>query len=109
MFANRFKLVIAITSLLIFTIAASAQQTFSTYEDYCNGMVRVSALGLTAMISGLSKAEAIDEMSTLTDPASIRMVKELIAFYYDHKQPVAPSSLRSELLSLCLSKSIFVP
>lgn len=106
---SRFRLLFAITGLSIFSMAASAQQTFDTYEGYCNGMVQASALGLTAMISGISKAEAIDEMSTLTDPASIRMVKELIKFYYDHKQPIVPDSLRSELLSLCLSKKIFVP
>lgn len=47
-------------------------------------------------------------MQGMTDPASIRMVKELIEFAYSHRASTNLDVLRTELLNLCLAKRIFV-
>jgi hypothetical protein len=47
-------------------------------------------------------------MQGMTDPASIRMVKELIEFAYSRPASAKFDALRAELLNLCLARKIFV-
>ena len=47
-------------------------------------------------------------MAGMTDPASIRMVKEVIDFAYSQPPNLSVDAMRTELRNRCLSKKIFV-
>jgi hypothetical protein len=48
------------------------------------------------------------EMMGMTDPQSIRLVKEAIEFAYSRPASRSVDLLRTELRNLCLAKKIFV-
>jgi hypothetical protein len=53
-----------------------------------------------------SQAEAL--MQGMTDPAAIRMVKEVIAFAYSRPAGTSVDVLRNDLKDQCMAREIFV-
>jgi hypothetical protein len=90
------------------TAAASFAQTFNDLPSYCRAMSETSTPTLLARTQGIQRSEAEGLMQGMTDPASIRMVKELIEFAYSRRASTSLDALRVELLNLCLAKKIFV-
>jgi hypothetical protein len=57
---------------------ALAQITFNDLGSYCTAMSEAASPALVARTLGVQKSKAEDLMTGMTDPASIRMVKEPI-------------------------------
>jgi hypothetical protein len=56
----------------------------------------------------IPRAQAEALMLGMTDPAAIRMVKEVIAFAYSRPAGTPIETLRSDLREQCIAKKIFV-
>jgi hypothetical protein len=85
-----------------------AQMTFSDLPSYCRAMSEASSATLLARSQGIPKSQAEAMMAGMTDPASIRMVKEVIDFAYSQPPNLSVDAMRTELRNRCLSKKIFV-
>jgi hypothetical protein len=70
-------------------------------------MTETSTPTLLARTQGIKRSEAEGLMRDMTDPASIRMVKELIESAYSRPASTKLDTLQTELLKLCLGKKIF--
>jgi hypothetical protein len=88
--------------------AASLAQTFNDLPSYCRAMSEASTPTLLARTQGIQRSEAEGLMRGMTDPASIRMVKEVIDFAYSRPASTSLDALRAELRNLCIGKKIFV-
>lgn len=55
-----------------------AQMTFNDLPSYCRAMSEASTPTLLARTQGIQRSDAEALMRGMTDPASIRMVKEVI-------------------------------
>jgi hypothetical protein len=64
-----------------------SQMTFTDLPSYCRAMSEASSPTLLARVQGVPRSRAEALMQRMTDPASIRMVKEVIDFAYS--QPPA--------------------
>jgi hypothetical protein len=96
-----------VTALTMTPIAALAQTTFKDVESYCTAMSEASTPTLLARTQGIGKEQSIAMMQGMTDPKSIRMVREVIEFAYSRPQSMPLASMRSELKQLCVSRKIF--
>jgi tetratricopeptide (TPR) repeat protein len=72
-------------------------------------MSETSSTILQARIDGVSRADAEGLISTsgMTDPLSIRLVKEAIQFAYSRPASTDIDAMRTELRALCMAKKIF--
>jgi hypothetical protein len=73
-------------------------------------MSETSSTILQARIDGIARsdAEGLITESEMTDPVSIRLVKEAIQFAYARPASSDIDALRAELRALCMAKKIFV-
>ena len=71
-------------------------------------MSEASTPTLLARTQGIQRSEAEALMRGMTDPASIRMVREVIEFAYARPASTSLDALRAELRDLCVAKKIFV-
>jgi hypothetical protein len=94
--------------LLSVSPSALAQMTFNDLPSYCKAMSEASTPTLLARTQNIPRAQAEALMQGMTDPASIRMVKEVIAFAYLHPAGTPIETLRSDLRDQCIAKKIFV-
>jgi hypothetical protein len=85
-----------------------SQMTFTDLPSYCRAMSEASSPTLLARVQGVPRSRAEALMQRMTDPASIRMVKEVIDFAYSQPPGVGIDGMRAELPSRCVSKKIFV-
>ena len=85
-----------------------AQMTYTDLATYCHDMSEVSTTTLVARIRGVSRSQAEAMMQGMTDPVSIRMVKEVIDFAYSRPTTTSLEAMRTELRNLCMDKKIFV-
>lgn len=90
------------------TPSFSQQTTFSDLPSYCRAMSEASSPTLLVRIRGVPRAQAEAQMQGMTDPASIRMIKEVIDFAYSQKPSVGIDAMKTELKNRCLSKKVFV-
>jgi hypothetical protein len=88
--------------------SAFAQMTFNDLPSYCKAASEASTPTLLARTQNVPRAQAEALMQGMTDPQSIRMVKEVIAFAYSHPAGTPVEALRTELREECLAKKIFV-
>jgi hypothetical protein len=56
----------------------------------------------------MSRSEAEAMMAGMTDPTSIRMVKEVLNYAYSRPSTSTLDEMRAELTSLCVARKIFV-
>jgi hypothetical protein len=82
--------------------------TFNDLPSYCKAMSEASTPTLLARTQNIPRAQAEALMQGMTDPASIRMVKEVISFAYLHPVGTPIETLRSDLRDQCIAKKIFV-
>ncbi len=94
--------------LLSVPSSAFAQMTFNDLPSYCKTMSEASTPTLLARTQNIPRAQAEALMQGMTDPTSIRMVKEVIAFAYLRPAGTAIETLRSDLREQCIAKKIFV-
>jgi len=90
---------------------SSAQQINpSNLTSYCRSMSEMSSTILVARTEGVPRADAegLITESGMTDPLSIRLVKEAIQFAYSRPVSSDIDALRAELRALCMAKKIFV-
>ena len=99
--------ILAFLLLITTATALNAQMTFRTVGEYCAAMAEASTPTLLARVNGISKKEAIELMSGMTDPRSIRMVNEVIEFAYAKPANTSLDQMRAELRKLCLDRKIF--
>lgn len=87
-----------------------AQTRYPDLASYCRSMSETSSTILQARIEGISRAdaEALIVTSGMTDPVSIRLVKEAIQFAYSRPASSDIDAMRAELRALCMAKKIFV-
>jgi hypothetical protein len=90
-------------------VSSLAQQTFNDLGSYCTAITNVATPTLQARVQGIPRSTAEDLMEGMTDPASIRMVKEVIQFAYSRPANRSVESLKTELRTLCMAKKILVP
>ena len=97
-------------AMLVCAIASPshAQTTFNDLPSYCRAMSEASTPTLFARTQGIQRSEAEALMSGMTDPVSIRMVKEVIDFAYARPASTSLDTLRVELRNLCMAKKILV-
>jgi hypothetical protein len=88
--------------------SAFAQMTFNDLPSYCKAASEASAPTLLARSQNIPRAQAEAMMQGMTDPAAIRMVKEVIAFAYSRPAGTPVETLRSDLREQCIAKKIFV-
>lgn len=83
-------------------------QMFSDVPSYCRAMAEVASPSLLAREQNIprSRAEALSQ--GMTDPAAIRMVKEVLDFAYSRPPGTPVEKLRAELRELCIARKIFV-
>src|SRR4051794_40416527 len=85
-----------------------AQMTFADLPSYCSAMSEASSVTLLARVQGVPRSQAEALMQGMTDPTSIRMVKEVIDFAYSHPAGATIDAMRAELRARCIAKRIFV-
>jgi hypothetical protein len=85
-----------------------SQMTFTDLASYCSAMSEASSVTLLARVQGVPRSQAEALMQGMTDPASIRMVKEVIDFAYSQQPSMGIEGMRAELRNRCLAKKIFV-
>ena len=85
-----------------------SQMTFSDLPSYCSAMSEASSVTLLARVQGVPRSQAEALMQGMTDPAAIRMVKEVIDFAYAQRPGVTIDAMRTELRNRCLAKKIFL-
>jgi hypothetical protein len=90
------------------TPSAFAQMTFKDLPSYCKAMSEASTPTLLARTQKIPRAQAEVLMQGMTDPAAIRMVKEVITFAYSRPAGTPIETLRSDLREQCIVKKIFV-
>jgi len=88
--------------------SAFAQMTGNDLPSYCKVVSEASTPTLLARTQSVPRAQPEALMQGMTDPTSIRMVKEVIAFAYAHPAGKPVETLRAELRDQCLAKKIFV-
>jgi hypothetical protein len=100
----------AIAACLRFVLPATAfAQTPTDLVSYCQEMTELSTTTLLARTRGYSRLEVETAgMKGITDPLTIRMIKEVIDFAYSRPAGTNLDALRTELRNLCLAKKIFV-
>lgn len=94
--------------LLLPASTTRAQMNFADLPSYCNAMSEASSSTLMARAQNLPRTQLEAMMQGMTDPKSVRMVKEVIDFAYARPASAPMDTLRSELRNLCLAKKIFV-
>jgi len=73
---------------------AAAQMTFSDLPSYCRAMSEASSPTLLARTQNIPRSQAEALMQGMTDPASIRMVREVITFAYSRPAGTPVETLR---------------
>jgi hypothetical protein len=96
------------SSLLSLAAPCFAQMTYSDLPSYCRVMSEASSTTLLARTEGVPRAKAEELMREMTDPASIRMVKEVIEYAYSRPATMGIDAMRGELRTLCIARKIFV-
>jgi hypothetical protein len=81
--------------------------TFTDLPSYCTAMSEASSVTLLARVQGVPRSQTEALMQGMTDPAAIRMVKEVIDFAYSQPPGVSIDGMRAELRNRCLAKKIF--
>jgi hypothetical protein len=94
--------------VLLVAPSAFAQMTFNDLPSYCKAASEASTPTLLARTQNIPRAQAEALMQGMTDPAAIRMVKEVIAFAYSRPAGTPIETLRSDLREQCIAKKIFV-
>jgi hypothetical protein len=84
-----------------------AQMTFNDLPSYCKAVSEASTPTLLARTQNMPRSQAEALMQGMTDPAAIRMVKEVIAFAYLRPAGTPVEALRAELKEQCLARKIF--
>ena len=69
-----------------FAPSAFAQMTFNDLPSYCKAASEASTPTLLARTQNIPRSHAEALMQGMTDPATIRMVKEVITFAYSRPQ-----------------------
>jgi hypothetical protein len=90
------------------SVPALAQINFNNMESYCAAISDTSSTILVARTNGIQISDAESLLAGMTDPFSIRLVKEALEFAYSRPATRSVESLRAELRNLCLAKKIFV-
>lgn len=85
-----------------------SQATFNDLPSYCSAMSEASSATLLARVRSVPRSQAEAPMQGMTDPASIRMVKEVIEFAYSQPASVPVNDMRTELRKRCIARQIFV-
>jgi hypothetical protein len=98
----------AILLLCLVARPALAQMTFNDLPSYCKAASEASSPTLLARTHNVPRSQAEALMQGMTDPSSIRMVKEVIAFAYAHPAGTPVDALRAELNEQCIARKIFV-
>jgi hypothetical protein len=100
----------AIAAVLRFVLPAAAfAQTHTDLVSYCQEMTEHSNSTLLARTLGYSRSEVETRgMKGITDPLTIRKIKEVLDFAYSRPASTKLDALRTELRNLCLAKKIFV-
>lgn len=101
---------IAIAVVILSSLATpsfSQQTAFGDLRSYCRAMSEASSPTLLGRIRGVSRAQVEAQMRSMTDPASIRMIKEVIDFAYSQQPSAGLDAMKTELKNRCLSKKIF--
>jgi hypothetical protein len=88
--------------------ATAVAQDYTDLASFCQDMSEASTTALLVRIRGVPRSQAEAMMQGMTDPVSIRMVKEVIEFAYSRPATSSLDALRAELRNLCLAKKIFV-
>lgn len=103
------KRAITIFLLLSGTTAqpARSQMTFNDLGSYCNAASEASTPTLLARTQNIPRAQAEALMQGMTDPAAIRMVREVIAFAYSRPAGTPVDALRNDLREQCMARKIF--
>jgi len=104
------RIALTVWFILSLTVPLSAQVNYPNLAAYCRAISETSSTILQARIDGISRADAegLIMESGMTDPVSIRLVKEAIQFAYSRPASSDIDALRAELRSLCMAKKIFV-
>ena len=93
---------------MFLSVSSPAQVNYPDLASYCRAMSETSSTILQARIDGISRSDAEALISGMTDPVSIRLVKEAIQFAYSHPASTDIDVMRAELRALCMAKKIFV-
>jgi hypothetical protein len=96
--------------LLLLMVAAPAfgQATFSDLVKYCTAAAENSIPTLLARTQNIPRSQVEASIEGMTDPTSIRMVREVIAFAYSRPPGIPIETLRADLQEECLARRIFV-
>lgn len=92
---------------LVVAAPALAQMTFNDLPSYCKAASEASTPTLLARTQNIPRSQAEALMQGMTDPAAIRMVKEVIAFAYARPAGTPVEALRAELREQCIARKIF--
>lgn len=99
-----------VLGLMLLMVAAPAfgQGTFSDLVSYCTAAAEASTPTLLARTQNVPRSQAEALVQVMTDPTSIRMVNEVIAFAYSRPPGIPIEVLRTDLREECLARRIFV-
>lgn len=105
MYAAPILAALSVTILIVAT-PSFGQVTFTDLSAYCRAMSEASTPTLLGRTLNISRAQAEAAMQGMTDPASIRTVREVIAFAYSRPAGMSLEAMRLELRELCMTKKI---
>ena len=97
-------------ALLLMSLAAQparSQMTFNDLGSFCKAASEAATPTLLVRTQNIPRSQAEALMQGMTDPAAIRMVKEVIAFAYSRPAGTSVEALRNDLKEQCLARKIF--
>ena len=92
---------------LMVATPAFAQANFGDLVSYCTAAAEVSTPTLLARVQNIPRSQVEASVEGMTDPNSIRMVREAIAFAYSRPPGIPIETLRAELREECLARRMF--
>jgi hypothetical protein len=95
-------------TLLAASAPALAQMTFNDLQSYCKAASEASTPTLLARTQNIPRSQAEALAQGMTDPAAIKMVREVIAFAYSQPARTPVEQLLAALNLQCLARKIFV-
>jgi tetratricopeptide (TPR) repeat protein len=101
------KRIVATVAFFLWLTTSSFPQNFTDLASYCRAMIGASTSTLLARTKGLPRSDVEQVMKGITDPLSIRMIKEVIEFAYSRPANTDFDKMKTELLNMCLAKKIF--
>jgi hypothetical protein len=93
--------------VLAWSTPAASQMTFTNRASFCQAMSEASSPTLMARTRNVTRSQSEALMQGMTDPRSIRMVKELLDFAYARPVHSSVDKLQAELRAECLAGRIF--